>query len=743
MTTKGAVSANAILTRGGDMLKHNTDTIFVGREQELVELYSILMKMKKRNIVIQGRGGVGISSIVLGIQQSKLDYRTPIDIVGKRLFWLNTDTLFESGNVQIINDLFDRVRKTLSKTKDTVVVLEDCDDFIKAAQSNGCSNLINGIMRDLKTGKYQAIFEVKEENLGELLKCDADIREFCTLYEVQEPNSENLHMILGQAVKVLEKYHGIRINTKATEAAVLLTEKYKLPELRAQPDAAISLLDQALVDYCIQIHSTPLEVERLNDSLKRIEAALDGDSRYKEHESLSQQDLIALKEDTLKKIEDTRTQWDQPQKDIRRLYREVSDGEEEIRKFEDEIEKIRQIQREKAHKIEASSPTVESSNAEPQKYESISNILSTGGLDTPEIAQIKSRLRKMEELVSAATEEYKRRVTEIYSNLELQDSHVLKSFSSLSGIPVDKLTEDDRDKLRLLEETLAIRVIGQDEPRKEIAIAVRRSRLGLKMQNKPSGTFMFLGPSGVGKTELAKTLADALSVPLLRFDMSEYMERHAVAKLIGAPPGYEGYEHGGILTNAARRNPYSVVLFDEIEKAHADVFNLMLQLLDDARLTDSRGLTASFTDTIIIMTTNIGTTYFLDETLPFEAAKELALTDLREHYRPKFLGRFGGNIYCFQRLGLEVLTSICKKDLARINALIKDRGLRIEMPKTDIAAMIQDKYVVREGARSVLGFIDRNITSGIAELVLASDRSQGTILATYEPGVGIKTRVVH
>ena len=515
-----------------------------------------------------------------------------------------------------------------------------------------------------------------------------------------------------------------------------------MSELRAQPDAAISLLDQALVDYCIHIHSTPLEVERLNDSLRKLESALKGESKYKEHESLSEQDLVALKEDTLQQVEESQTQWDQRQKDLRHLYREISDGEEEIRKFEDEIERIRQVQREKAHKIDSGLTPAASTPEDPQRYDSISAMLSTGGLDTPEIVQIKARLKKMEDLVSVATEEYKRRVTEIYSNLELQDSHVLKSFSSLSGMPVDKLTEDDRDKLRLLEETLAIRVIGQDEPRKEIAMAVRRSRLGLKMQNKPSGTFMFLGPSGVGKTELAKSLADALSVPLLRFDMSEYMERHAVAKLIGAPPGYEGYEHGGILTNAARRNPYSVVLFDEIEKAHSDVFNLMLQILDDARLTDSRGLTASFSDAIILMTTNIGTTYFLDESLPFEAAKELALGDLREHYRPEFLGRFGGNIYCFQRLGLEVLKSICKKDLARINTLIKGQGLKVEMPDSDITSMIHEKYVVREGARSVLGFIDRNITSGIAELILGNDRSQGTILATYEVGVGIRTRVV-
>jgi ATP-dependent Clp protease ATP-binding subunit ClpB len=243
---------------------------------------------------------------------------------------------------------------------------------------------------------------------------------------------------------------------------------------------------------------------------------------------------------------------------------------------------------------------------------------------------------------------------------------------------------------------------------------------------------MFLGPSGVGKTELAKALSEALSVPLLRFDMSEYMEKHAVAKLIGAPPGYEGYEHGGILTNLARRNPYSVVLFDEIEKAHPDVFNLMLQLLDDARLTDSRGLTASFKDTIVIMTTNIGTPHFLDETMPFEEAKKLALTDLRSHYRPEFLGRFGGNIYAFQRLGVEVLSAIAIKELGRINALIADQKIHLVMPQAAMREMVQAVYVPREGARSILGYMDRHITSSIADLVLNERVREGEIEVSFE-----------
>jgi ATP-dependent Clp protease ATP-binding subunit ClpB len=275
-------------------------------------------------------------------------------------------------------------------------------------------------------------------------------------------------------------------------------------------------------------------------------------------------------------------------------------------------------------------------------------------------------------------------------------------------------------------------VIGQPEPVTEVAKAVKRARLGLKLPNKPSGTFMFLGPSGVGKTELAKALSDSLSIPLLRFDMSEYMERHAVAKLIGAPPGYEGYEQGGILTNSVRKNPYCVILFDEIEKAHADVFNVMLQILDDARLTDSRGLTASFKDATIIMTTNIGTRHFLDQNIEFEESKKLAKLELYDEYKPEFLGRFGGNIFCFNRLDNEVLEMIAKKDLKRINGLVDQMGISLGIKDQELLKIIEEKYVMREGARSILGYIDRNITSAIADFVLDKGEGGGQIEVTYD-----------
>jgi ATP-dependent Clp protease ATP-binding subunit ClpB len=498
------------------------------------------------------------------------------------------------------------------------------------------------------------------------------------------------------------------VSKGALEAAVALTEKYKLTELRAQPDAAITLLDLALTNFCRQAHSAPHHIEALKEKLKTVDERGPG-----------LQELQA-------QIAKAQEEWNERQRQARALYKEMSDGEEQIRILEDQVLALKDAHQKLVQELQAGRGIsgYAPSAGDPMALYSDS--------DTPEVSEVRQRIDKVRKLVVDATDAYNKKVAEVYAGLAIEETHVLRSFSALSGIPVDSLTENERVKLKNLEELLARRVVGQTEPTTEVAKSVKRARLGLKLPNKPSGTFMFLGPSGVGKTELAKALSEALSVPLLRFDMSEYMEKHAVAKLIGAPPGYEGYEQCGILTNQARRNPYSVVLFDEIEKAHPDVFNLMLQLLDDARLTDSRGLTASFKDTIVIMTTNIGTPNFLDESMSFEEAKELALADLRAQYRPEFLGRFGGNIYAFQRLGPDVLEAIALKELTRINSLIREQGINLTMAQSELHAMIKAVYVAREGARSILGYMDRNITSGIADLVLDNSSAKGAIEVKFD-----------
>ncbi len=698
------VAVSQVITRGSDVLAALGNFRLVGRDQELKELTSTLMKMRKNNLIVTGRGGVGISAIVLGFQALKNDTKTPVDIVGKRFFWLNSDKLIESGNAQTINSLFDRVRQTLLKSKDSVLVIEDTIDFIRGAQSLGCSNLLNALMGDLKASKYQAILEAKDDNLGEILKCDGDVLEVFTLYEVREPTAENLRLILTDAVQTLEQHHGIRIEASAIETAATLTEKYKLPELRAQPDAAFTLLDRTLTDAAREAHISPKHIAVLKDELKRSQ----------EH------GRAAL----VQNIADEEKKWEGRQNDVRRVYRDLSDGEEEIRKLEDTILQLREETLQSAKQVERSGQG--GSNA-------LSTLVKNVNAENPQIAELQRKIVKLESLVAESRSSYKSKVAEIYAGLAINGDSVLRSFSVLSGIPVDTLTEDERTRLRGLEDVIAKRVIGQPEPTLEVAKAVKRARLGLKLPNKPAGTFLCLGPSGVGKTELAKALAEALQVPLLRFDMSEYMEKHAAAKLIGAPPGYEGYEHGGVLTNAIRKCPYSVVLFDEIEKAHIDVFNIFLQVLDDARLTDSRGLTASFKDAVIIMTTNVGTPHFLDEALSFEEAKERALLDLRNQYRPEFLGRFRGNIYCFQRLGLPVLEQIARKDISRIGKLVEERGIRILMADEDLRSLIEAKYVAREGARSVLGYIDRYITSGLADVVLNNDNASGDITISFDP----------
>jgi ATP-dependent Clp protease ATP-binding subunit ClpB len=718
------------LVRGHEYLEQFPDFALVGRDDALKKLAAILTRERANNVLLIGPGGVGCSAICLGLQESKGKPDTPFDIVSKRFFWLDGDWLFSSGSPERINDGFNKALRTLSRTPDSVLVLDDMRDFIDAARNNGCTNLINALMRSVKRNKFQVIIETRDEDLEAVLKCHSDMRENYTMLDVHEPSDELLREIVASAaVKRLQRHHRVRIAQSAIDTAIEVTSNYRTRDLglsRAQPERSLTLLDRALTSYRLSAHAKDPRLEALERKRRSIAADASDGSAPPE---------LAAIDAEIAKIAGA---WSERQQKVLRLYQDLRDGEDAIRTLEMELE----VELERERRMLEESPDSVGAESEqrspPQGYVPFAARTSGAGYDSDEVAAIKRRVADFQGEVAKSKAAFERSTAEINDSLELTKEHVLAEFSNISGIPISKLTQDERAKLLHLDRNLARRVFGQAEVVGKLANQVRVARAGLQSPDKPQAAFMFLGPSGVGKTELAKALTAELfddERSLLRFDMSEYMEKHAVAKLIGAPPGYEGYEAGGILTNEMRRNPRRIVLFDEIEKAHGDIFNVFLQILDDARLTDNRGLTVSFRDAIILMTTNVGTAHFLGEA-DFDVARKLALEDLDERYRPEFLARFNGkrNIVCFNTLPLDVIEQIAARDIRRLDAMVKKTlpKVSVEIDPKGLAAMCQDHYMPVTGARGITGYIEGVIKPEIANTVLFDQQAEGRITIGYD-----------
>ncbi|MGH1375218.1 MAG: AAA family ATPase [Alphaproteobacteria bacterium] len=711
----------SFLIRGNDYIARHPNFKLVGRDEELKRLSRILMRNQANSILLVGAGGVGCTALCLGLEASKQDPNTPFDIINKRLFWLDTDGLFSSGDTTIMNENFQKMLKRLSRYPDTLLIIEDMRDFIEATRNNGCTNFINALMRAIDHKKFQAILECRDEDLEVILKCHSNFGEFYTMLDLQEPDPDSLGSIVRESVNALKTHHHIDISDEAIETAIQLTSKYRVREMslsRAQPERTLNLLDRAFTSYRQQAHACPPKL------------------REKE-ELLAQTSDENLRATLIAEIADIKSKWVETQNQLRTLHKNQSDGEEALRKLEDDLEGQRRkdqdslTERKKDH--EAAAEEEQSRSFQPFNMRT-----AAAGYETREVNDLKAEIKQIQGAIKKNKEAFLTLTQEINKGLELNASHVLAEFSQLSGIPANKLNQDEKVKLLALDKTLSERVFGQDHAVKKLSNAVRVARVGLKDPNKPQASFMFLGPSGVGKTEIAKALTAALhddERALLRFDMSEYMEKHAVAKLIGAPPGYEGYEAGGILTNAVRRNPYAVILFDEIEKAHPDVFNVFLQVLDDGRLTDNRGLTVSFSEAVIIMTTNIGQAQFLDETLTFEEAEEITLKELDDVYRPEFLNRFNGrqNIVCFDALDLPVIEKIALREIEKLNAQIKAQGkeLSIEISSSSLAAICKDHYTPANGARGIGGYFATKIHPVVANTILQAENAKGIMEVTY------------
>lgn len=695
------------LITGNELLSQYPDFKLVGRIDDMKRLTSVLMRNKAASVILVGPGGVGASALLMGLQALKDDPNVPFDIVSKRLFWLKTDELFASGNHEEINKGFNGVLTILKRTPDSILIIEDARDFIEAARNNGCSHFINSLNACLKADQTQVILETRDPDLDMILAAHSDMKQCYTIVDLNEPVGQDLIDIVRSNASTLTKHHDIKIEDDAVLTAIELTNKYRSRDAslsRAQPERSGNLLDRALATYRLDAHKRHPQVLYMLAS---------GAS---ENDPL----IVALDQEYAKM-----------QARIKDLFKMQRDGEIAIIDIEEQIAAIKKLEAE-------NSPTkdVDNIDANTHRIQMFSNVAASGGFESPAIRELRNRIRQFEQVINENRAEFDLLTEEINSQLSLTKDKVLAEFSRLSGIPVSKLNEDEKVKLRNLEAMLNSRVFGQSDVIHKIANAIKVARIGRRNGGKPQAAFLIMGPSGTGKTEVCKALAHALKddeSALTRFDMSEYMEKHSVAKLIGAPAGYEGSERGGILTNAMRQNPHRIILFDEIEKADPAVFDLFLQILSDGRLTDNHGRTVNFSESMVIMTTNIGQTFFLDDSLSAEEAERLANVELDSVYRPEFLNRFAGrqNIVCFSRLGLDSIEKIVKRELNGLKSAYQESGVKIEYSDDCIKAFCADHYQPRHGARGLQGYIVANIEPLVVNMILENQVDSAVLTLVY------------
>lgn len=693
------------LIRGREYLAGFPNFNLVGREQELERISSILIRKLSNSLLLTGPAGVGISALVLGLQAGKELPDTPFDIIVKKLFWLDTDSLFSSGDSTRINDDFQRMLKQLDQTPESVLIIKDTFNFIEAANNTGNAHFINALNNVDKSNSFQVILEVRDEQLTSVFKWNSAVSELYTLYDVKEPSSAELTRIVGSAADELAAYHKIRIDSSAVDEAILLTSKYRdsLGLGGAQPQRSISLLDRALASYRQFTHKHHPKIAELND---RMAGAPDEKTQ-------------AELQTQLRQWEDD---WSALKAEIGKTYQYQRDGEALRFKLQDELAALREEEKEHQPPESAAVKTFAQ--------------LTANGFDSPQVARLKDKIRQVDSEIAANAAQHEKLVAIANRDLLLTREEVITEFSKISGIPATKLDENEIENLINLESNLLSRIYGQDEAVRHVANSIKVSKVDTLDEAGPAVSYLLLGPSGVGKTEMAKAIAQYVfgdEKSLVRFDMSEYMEKHAVAKLIGAPPGYEGFEAGGILTNSVRKKPVGVYLFDEIEKAHPDVFNIFLQILSDGRLTDNIGRTVDFSDIIIVMTSNIGQAYYLDPNLSNEAARELATEELNRTYRSELLNRFNGreNILHFKRLPLKVIERIVQREINKLNESYQAKGLALEISDSCISSFCREHYDVVRGARGLPGYIKANMRPIMVNYILSHPNEQGTFRASY------------
>ncbi len=668
---------NVLEKYGRDIVKSVKDgkvDPVIGRDDEIRSITRILSRKTKNNPVLIGEAGVGKTAIVEGLAQRIVKGDVPNSLKNKTIWELDMGALVAGAKYR--GEFEERLKAVLKEVKDSdgdIIMFIDEIHMIVGSGSDGAMDASNMLKPMLARGEIHCIGATTLNEYRKYIEKDSALERRFQNVLVKEPSVLDTITILRGLKDRFEVYHGVNIKDKALIAAATLSNRYITN--RFLPDKAIDLVDEACATVKVQMESVPTELDTLTRKIMQLE--VEKHALGKEKDDFSKHRIEEL-DDEIEKLKEKESK-------LRSDWESEKDINNKISKKKEEIER-------RKRELEAAEDNYDLENAAILKHGTI--------------PQLEKELKELQA----------ENKNDILSDT-IDEESIAKIISKWTNIPVSKLVNEEKDKLLNLEENMKKRVMGQDKAINLVSDAIIRARSGIKDPNRPIGSFIFLGPTGVGKTEVARTLAYELfddERHMIRIDMSEYMESHSVARLIGSPPGYVGYDDGGQLTEAVRRNPYSIVLFDEIEKAHKDVFNILLQILDDGRITDSQGRTVDFKNTIIIMTSNLGSEYILDKNID---SNNLVMNELRSTFKPEFLNRID-EIIIFNSLGKDVVYQILDKIISDINNRLEDKKITISLTDKAKDYIIENSYDEKYGARPIKRFVSRNIETLIAKAII-------------------------